>query len=76
MRNIKLARASMISKHFQYFVANDIGGEAKKHAILLSIYGITKPSDQSYEDLVKLIREHFYSRQLEIVQRFHLNSRV
>ena len=71
-----------------YFVANDIGAEAKKRAILLSICGVTtyqfirnlstptKPSDLSYEDLVKLVREHFHPRRSEIVQHFHFNSRV
>ena len=59
-----------------YFVANDIGAEAKKDTILRSICGVTKPSVLSYEDLVKLVREHFHSRQSEIVQCFHFNSRV
>ena len=70
-----------------YFVANDIGAEVKKRAIL-SVCGVityqlirnlstpTKPSDLSYEDLVKLVREHCHPRRLEIVQCFHFNSRV
>ena len=36
----------------------------------------TKPSDLSYEDLVKLVREHFHPRQSDIVQCVHFNSRV
>ena len=35
-----------------------------------------KPSELSYEDLVKLVREYFHPRWSEIVQRFHFNSRV
>ena len=59
-----------------YFVANDIGAEAKKRDILLSISKVTKLSDLSYEDLVKLVKEHFHSRRSEIVQCFHFISRL
>ena len=68
-------------------VANDIGAEVKKCAILHSVYGFTtyqliwnlstatKNSDLSYEDLLKLMGEHFHPRWLEIVQLFDFNSR-
>ena len=36
----------------------------------------TKLSDLSYEDLVKLVTEHFHPRQSNIVQCFNFNSRV
>ena len=44
--------------------------------LLLSICGVTKLSDPSYENLVKLVREHFHSRRSEIVQCFHFISRL
>ena len=94
-REVKMAKHDSVGEQWDtyvkrlqnYFVANDIGAEAKKRAIL-SICGVityqlirnlstpTKPSDLSYEDLVKLVREHCHPRRLEIVQCFHFNSRV
>ena len=71
-----------------YFVANDVVTGEKKRAILLSICGArtyqlirnlttpVTPSLKSYENLVKLVREHYSPRRSEIVQRFKFNSRT
>ena len=60
--------------------------DEKKHTILLSVCGactyqlicnlttLVTPSLKSYEDLVKLVREHYSPRWSEIVQRFKFSS--
>ena len=62
-----------------------VTGEEKR-AILLSvcaartlIRNLTTPVTswlKSYEDLVKLVQEHYSPRRSEIVQRFKFNSRT
>ena len=69
-----------------YFVANDISSEAKKRAVLLSACGSStyrlirnlvspaQPDSKSFEDLVKLIREHYHPKPSTIVMRYKFNS--
>ena len=45
------------------------------HISKLGIYQLQR-NPQTYEDLVKLMREHFQPRQSEIVEHFHFNTRV
>ena len=71
-----------------YFVANDVVTAEKKRAILLSVCGArtsqlirnlttqVTPLVKSYEDLVKLVQEHYSSRRPEIVQRLKFNSHM
>ena len=71
-----------------YFVTKNVLTAKKKLAILLSvccartsqlIHNHTTPVTQSlksYEDLVKLVQEHYSPRRSEIVQRFKLDSRM
>ena len=68
-----------------YFMANDIIAAAKKHAVLLSSCGTAmykiihsvvapeKPTEVSYADLTKKIREHFPPKPSPIVQHFKFN---
>ena len=69
-----------------YFVANDITTAAKKRAVLLSSCGTAtyklirsvvapeKPTDVSYADLTKKLREHFAPKPSPIMQRFKFNT--
>ncbi len=71
----------------QYFAANDVASAAKQRAILLSGCGAPtyrilrslvapdKPTDKTYQDLVKLLKDHFSPKPSVIVQRFNFNSR-
>ena len=70
-----------------FFDANDIS-ESKKKSILLSSVGPktyklmktllapVKPGDKTFDDLVKLVKEHECPQPSIIVQRFKFNSRV
>ena len=72
----------------EYFTANDVDGADKKRAILLSVIGAQtyqlirnlvvpgKPTEQSFADLVKLVKGHYQPTPLVIVQRFKFNSRT
>lgn len=71
----------------QFFTANDIDAADKKRAILLSgvraqtyslirnLLSPEKPGDKSFEDLVKLLQNHYNPKPSEIVERFKFNSR-
>lgn len=71
-----------------FFVANGIGDEEKKRAILLSSVGSrtyslmrnllspNKPGEKSYKDLTDLLQSHYNPKPSEIVQRFKFNSRT
>lgn len=75
-----------ILQHF--FVANKIAGVGQQKAILLSAVGSqtyalmrnlvrsAKPGDKSFEERVKLLKDHFNPRPSEIVQRYRFNSRA
>lgn len=70
----------------QYFLANDINDTTKKRAVLLTVcggktYGLMKnllspekPTDKSYEDLVKLIKEHQQPEPSVIVSRYKFHT--
>jgi hypothetical protein len=72
----------------QYFIANDVDGNEKKRAILLSVCGAAtyklirsllhphKPTDKSYDEIVKSVKDHHEPQPSEIVQRFNFNTRV
>lgn len=74
-----------VLQHF--FDANGIEEAGKKRAILLSAVGShtyslirnllspVKPGAKTYDDLVKLLTDHFNPKPSEIVQRFKFNSR-
>ena len=71
----------------EYFTANDVDDAAKKRAILLSVVGAStyqlirnlvaprKPTEKAFNDLVKLVQEHYQPNRSIIVQRFKFNSR-
>ena len=71
-----------------YFVANGIADAAKKRAILLTACGPTTyqlmrdllaptlPSEKSFKDLVKLVKDHQQPTPSFIVQRFHFFTRM
>lgn len=70
-----------------YFVANDTPN-AKRKSILLTLIGPTTYSlakslsqpdgleTKSYNDIVKLLEEHYCPKQSEIVQRYKFNTRA
>ena len=70
-----------------YFLANEIGEAARKRAVLLSVCGPTayrlirnlaqpdKPSELSYDNIIKLLSDHYFPSQSVSVQRFRFNSR-
>ena len=70
-----------------YFTANDVETDKKRHAILLSICGANiyqlvrslvspeKPADKTFEEIVKLVRDHLTLPSLCIVRRFYYHSR-
>ena len=69
-----------------YFVANDVAAPKKK-ATLFSICGKTvytlvknlavprEPGDLSYDEVVKLVKDHYNPKPPVIVQRFKFNTR-
>ncbi len=71
----------------QYFAANDVDSATKQRAILLSACGPStyklirnlvapdKPTEKTYQDLVKLVKEHFSPKPSVILQCFIFNSR-
>ena len=71
----------------QYFLANDVQAQEKKRAILLSICGAStyqlirnlvspqKPSEKTFDELVKLVQEHHQPPPSVTVQRFAFHSR-
>ena len=72
-----------------YFVANDVTTEVKKRAILLSMCGpstyklirslISEPdklNSTPYEDIVKVVKNHYDPKPCNIVQRHKFNSRI
>ena len=76
----------MWSGHF--FAANEIESTDKKRSVLLAVIGPTtykvlrnltspkKPGEESYDDLVQTLANHFNPAPSEIVQRFKFNSRM
>ena len=78
--------SSYIEQLENYFVTDDVVTGEKKRAILLSVCGARTyqlisylttpviPSLQTYEDLVKLVRERYSLRWSEIVQKFKFSS--
>ena len=71
----------------QYFVANDVDNAAKKRAILLSICGAStyqlirnlvapaKPSEKTFDALVKLVKDHLHPPPAVAFQRYTFNTR-
>lgn len=72
-----------------YFVANDVTTDRKKRAILLAesgpaVFQLIKSlaedegtlAAMSYEDLVKLVKEHTQPKPSVIVERYKFNSRI
>ena len=71
----------------QYFTANDVEDAGKQRAILLSVCGAAtyklirsllhpeKPTSKSFDDLVKLVKDHHQPTPLESVQRYNFNTR-
>ena len=73
----------------QYFIANQITGEERKRAFLLSICGpqtyqlmrnilapTAKPEDKNFEELVSLVEGHKNPKPSVIVRRYNFNSRT
>ena len=71
----------------QFLLANDIDDNVKKRAVLLSMCGSktyaiirsllapTKPTDKSFEELIKLMTDHYNPAPSVIVQRFKFHTR-
>ena len=71
----------------EYFIANGLEDAAKKKAVLLSIVGAetyqlmrnltapAKPTEKSFDQLVKLVEEHHHPAPSVILQRFKFASR-
>ena len=48
---------------------------AKTYKLVLSLVAPEDPKDRSYEDLPKLLQEHFMPKPSTIPQRFKFNTR-
>ena len=74
----------------QFFVANEITGEAKaekRRATFLSVVGCSsytllrsliapaKPAEKTFEQLVEVLEKHYSPKPTEVMQRFRFNSR-
>ena len=71
----------------QYFAANDVKSADKKHAILLSVCGLTtyqlirnilvpaKPTKCTFPQLVEAVEQHRNPKPSAIVQRYNFNTR-
>ena len=71
-----------------YFIANDVTDAGKKRSILLTVCGtptykllrsLVKDGNldtTSYDDLVKLLKDHYNLKTSVIVRRFHFNTRT
>ena len=70
----------------QFFIANDVADATKKREILLSSCGAkayqllrglsnNDPTSNSYDQLVKLMRDHLYPPPNSIAERFKFNTR-
>ena len=80
--------ASYCERMEQYFIANGISNADRKRAILLSVCGPAtfklirsliapdKPSDKSFEQIVKAVSDHLCPKPSSILQRFYFNSCV
>ena len=51
-----------------------IGG--KTYNLLRSLLGPAAPGDKSYEDIVKVLKEHFEPKPSVITERFHFHRRM
>lgn len=72
----------------QFFQANGVATAEKQRAVLLSVCGSStfllirnlvspeRPTDKTYAQLVKMVREHVSPPPPVSVQRFHFNSRI
>jgi len=70
-----------------YFVANDIEDVVKKRAVLLTVCGPKtyhvirdlvapkSPSEVAFDEIVRVVKEHFNPTPQATVQRFKFNSR-
>ena len=77
--------SAYIERLEMFFVANSIEDE-KKVATLLSVVGAStygllrnlvqpeKPKDQSFDDIVKTLKDHFEPKPLLVSERFHFNK--
>ncbi|CAL9701112.1 unnamed protein product [Knipowitschia caucasica] len=70
----------------QYFVANDIAAEkhvavllsamgGKSYGLLRSLTAPDKPSDKTFDELVKVMKEHLSPKPLLIAERFRFHKR-
>ena len=78
---------SYIERLKQYFIANDIKGDERQRAVLLSICGAStyqlirsvvsaaKPTEKSLDEIVVLMRENYFPKPSVTMQRFAFNSR-
>ena len=78
---------SYIDRLQQYFVANDIKGNERQRVVLLSICGAStyqlirsmvspaKPTEKTFDELVTLLRQHYFPKPSVTMQRFAFNSR-
>ena len=74
----------------QYLMANEVGSQEKKRAVLLSSVGASTyklirnltsphpPGSRTYKEIIDLVRDHFNPKPSVIVQRlkFHTRTRL
>lgn len=80
-------RRHYIERVNHFFQANEITGPGKRRSIFLACLGAKTyelvrslvapedPKDKSYEDLAKLLQDHFLPTPSAVVQRFKFNKR-
>lgn len=58
-----------------FFEANEITDASRQKAVLLSSVGnqTARPGDKTFDELVRLLKDHFNPKPSEIVQRFKFN---
>ena len=79
--------ASYTERFTEYFTANDVKSADKKRAILLSGVGPStyqvirnlvapdKPTEKTFDQIVKVVKGHYQPTPSVIVQRFKFNTR-
>ena len=77
---------SYVERVDQYFAVNEIGNEKKApailslmgpktYALLKSLCSPDKPGEQSYDNIVKKLKDHLNPKPLEIAERFRFHKR-
>ena len=80
--------ADYVDQLEQYFIANDITRKEKKRAVLLTSCGVQthaliknllapeKPSEKSFAEIVRTVKEHLCPKKLVIAERYKFHQRT